>query len=420
MASRGLPGGLHPFIVGLIGCMLCGCTLSVPTKLQELMNVRDTEEQVARAVPDLTMHLHPDGLGWQVFVSQAVTRNVRTEADEYWQFRIYDLSGRSTPSRPENYDDICGPLLVLTPLFAPFDVESPPFWARWERSSSACAATPENTAVKFHDRWSVKTESRIDIEAVTEGHLALVWHALGGPDVVARIPLQENTQVTGTAVRLRWLAEMVRRSSRLSSIPQGGTVELRLLQQEQMILRKALPITAQDLEASLSDERIVSVPAERWPRDIVIRIAQDVQMPPGVDPALLIREAVVTLERLAVPVVLRGAEMDLWRADQVRFHQPLYRDLSSVDVAHVRGATVLLHLDVSEPFPQSRILNMQAVTIATGELLATLMIGGHQSQWPYVVNMGMRELNLLLQSVLDPVPVKPVGRHSGAHLGVRP
>lgn len=107
-----------------------------------------------------------------------------------------------------------------------------------------------------------------------------------------------------------------------------------------------------------------------------------------------------------MPVVLCDRELDLWRTDQVRFHHPQYHALPSGDPAHTQGATVLFHLDVQEPLPHSRKLTMHVVNITTGELLATLATGWHESHWPYVVEMGMRDVEVLLHRLRDLGPSK--------------
>lgn len=403
--------------VASLGAFLCGCSVSLPVKLNELANVNNTIHETSRETPHMTMTLHPDGLGWQVFLTQSVTRKFVTEADEHWQYRTYDLSGRSSPARPENFDDVCGTLLLTTPFLAPMNVEEPPYWSRWDRWASSCSMTSVNSAAVLHDRRRVREEERESFEAVREGYLSLVWHVPGQQQIQARIALENNTKATGTAVRLRWLAEMVRRTVNPPVVHQAGIVELQLIQQEKVVLHRRLSVTPKDLVASLSDERVVSVPAEHWPKDLVVRIEYDQEILSSDAHAHLIRQAVGTLNRLALPVVLRGKEFDTWRADQVRFHYPQFSESPSVDSAHAVGATVLLHLEVQTPFPQARILTMHIASIATGEILATLTTGGHESQWPFIVDMGMREMEFMLQHVLlrdgdRPVLVSPTSKRS--------
>ena len=148
----------------LLGAFLGGCTFSLPIKLNELANVKETIQETSRDDPHMTMTLHSDGLGWQVFVTQPVTRRTVTEADEYWQYRTYDTSGRSSPARPENYDDVCGLLLVTTPLLAPMNVEDPPYWTRWNKVASACSMTSVNSSLVLHDRRKVRDEEREVVE----------------------------------------------------------------------------------------------------------------------------------------------------------------------------------------------------------------------------------------------------------------
>mgnify|MGYP001765060396 CR=1 FL=1 len=201
---------LRGLVLGVWTLSWSGCSLSFPVKLLELTGLGTIELHVAKDIPQLAMEIHPDGLGWQVFVSQVVTRTVAVEADEYCLYRTYDLSGRSSSTRVENCDDICEPLLLLTPLVAPLNVEEPPYWTRWERMFSACAGSDENSSRAFHSHHRVRQEDHVGMEAVKEGYLALAWEAAGLPPIVAMIPLGSNAHDTGTAVCLRWLAELVR------------------------------------------------------------------------------------------------------------------------------------------------------------------------------------------------------------------
>ena len=387
--------------VTLSGFLCAGCTVSLPVALNDMRNLKETVHETDREEPQLSLTIHPDGLGWQVFVSQAVTRKVETSGDEYWQYRSYDLSGRSRPGRPENYDDVCGPLLLTTPFFAHLNVEEPPYWSRWDRWASACRMTDVNSSAILRDRRVLRRETHERLEAVTEGELRLVWQAPGQLAVQARIPLSHNQLASGTAVRLRWLAEIIRRTARPPMLPFSGAVELQLVQQERTVLRKRLVVSAADLIASLNDERVISVSAEHWPHEFVVRIDQELSPLSGEERAQIVQQAVGTLSRLALPVVLRGRELERWRADQVRFHYPQFHDQPSVDAAHAIGATLLLHLEMAQPYPQARVLTMHVASIETGEMLATLTTGGHESQWAAIVEMGMKELGFLLQHQQD-------------------
>ncbi len=386
---------------------LSGCTFKLPVALTDLQNLKETASEVARETPTMAVTLHPDGLGWQVFLNQSVTRRIETEADEYWQYRLYDLSGRSSPGRPENYDDVCGPLLLTTPFLAHMNIAEPPYWTRWDRWASSCRMTSANSLSVLHGRRLFRDYSNSRVEPVTDGFLLLVWDSPGHSSIHAKIPLDNNTKATGTAVRLRWLAEVIRRTARPPVIQPSGTVELHLVQREQTVLRKRLAVSGADVVASLNDERILSVSAEHWPREFVVRIDQDLAPLTRDEQADLVQHAVGALNRLTVPVVLRGQELERWRADQVRFHYPQFSDLPSVDAAHAIGATLLLHLEITQPYPQARVLTMHMASIETGELLATLTTGGHESQWNSIVDMGMRELGFLLQHQLDQRPGRP-------------
>lgn len=240
--------------------------------------------------------------------------------------------------------------------------------------------TSVNSSLVLHDRRKVRDEEREVVEAVREGYLSLAWQAPGQAVIQAKVALSSNTKSTGTAVRLRWLAEMIRRTTHPPVIPQIGVVELHLVQQGRIVLHRRLSVSPVDLVASLSDDRVISVPADHWPRDIVVRIEHEPEALPADAHAELIRQAVLTLNRLALPVVLRGKEFEQWRADQVRFHHPPFNELPSVDSAHAMGATVLLHLAVQKPFPQTRALTMHMASVETGEILAMLTTGGHESQ----------------------------------------
>ena len=356
----------------------------------------------------MTLALHPDGLGWQVFLNQSVAREMVTEADEHWQYRDYDLSGRSSAERPRNYDDLCGVLLLTTPILAPMNVEGPPYWTRWERLTSACNSSPVNSSRILHARGPIRKEMSVSVEAVTVGHLALVWRAPGQLPVSVQIPLHNNTKTTGTAVRLRWLAEMIRRTTTFPVILQSGTLEIQFVLHDQIIERRRLPMTSDDLVTSLRDDRIIFAPPEHWPRELVVRIEHDSDSLSATDKMRLIRETVITLNRSSLPVVLRGDDLELWRADQVHFHRAQFGEILSIDPAHAVGATVLLHLAVRSPFSQSRTLTIYVVSISTGEVLAKLSAGGHENQWPFVVDMSMRELDFMLQYLLKHVSARPV------------
>jgi hypothetical protein len=365
-----------------------------------MTDVKSSVRAESREAPQMTMALHPDGLGWQVFLNQSVVREMVTAADEHWQYRDYDLSGRSSPERPVNYDDLCGVLLLTTPLLAPMNVEGPPYWTRWERLNSACSSSPVNSSRIFRERELLREETSVSVEAVTAGHLALVWRAPGQVPVSTQIPLDHNTKTTGTAVRLRWLAEMIRRTGQAPVILGSGTVEIQFVLQDRIVEQRRLPVSPEDLATSLRDDRIVVALPEHWPRDLVVRIEYDSESLSEKDRLHLIRQTAITLNRSSLPVVLRGDDLERWRADQVHFHRSQFGEIPSIDPAHAVGATVLMHLAVRAPFPQSRVLTIYIVSISTGEVLAKLSAGGHESQWPFVVDMSMRELDFMLQHLL--------------------
>jgi hypothetical protein len=373
-----------------------------------MTDVKSSIRAESREAPDMTMALHPDGLGWQVYVNQSVSREIVTEAEEHWQYRDYDLSGRGSANRPRNYDDLCGVLLLTTPILAPMNVEGPPYWTRWERLASACNGSPVNSSRILRERGPIRKEKHVGVEAVTAGHLALTWRAPGQQPVSAQIPLRNNTKTTGTAVRLRWLAEIIRRTAPSPLIIESGSVEIELVFEDRVIERRRLPVSTDDLITSLRDDRIIFAPPEHWPRELVVRVEHDSDLLSATAQMRLIRQTLITLNRSSLPVVLRGEDLELWRADQVHFHRAQFGEVLSIDPAHAVGATLLLHLAVRSPFPQSRTLTMYVVSISTGEVLAKLSAEGHESQWPFVVDMSMRELEFMLQHLGEHFSARPV------------
>lgn len=400
--------------------MLSGCTGSLPVKLLDVSALNTTEQEVERGAPHLTTQLHSDGLGWQVVVQQRVTAKIDTEGDEYWQYRTYDFSGQPTAVRPDNYDDVCGSFLVVTPFLAPLNVEEPPYWSRLDRMFSACEVTPVNSLRKFHEHRLLRREHRVRSEDVTEGTLQLVWVGPQQQEIVTNVLLQHNAEGRGTSVRLRWLAEELARTSAWPQASEQAHVELRLVQQNRVTLRKVLPVTGKDLVAAMGDGWVVNAPPDRWPSDLVIRIAFGQDTFPELDRAVVIHDTQKTLDQFSVAIVLREEEWKIWLADQVRFHHPEYHDAPAIDAAHAMAATLLLHVEAHEIRPTSRRLVMHIANIATGELLAALSAEGYESQWSSVVEMEMRNLHMLLRKIPNTMRPKPARVGSQSKQDARP
>jgi hypothetical protein len=158
----------------------------------------------------------------------------------------------------------------------------------------------------------------------------------------------------------------------------AGTVQLHLIRRSQSIVHKVLPVQAEDLLASLKDNQIAMVSSDRWPRPLIVRIKRNPAVLTHVERVHLMDRTSMVLNRLAVPIVLRGPELEDWRAEQVRTHQPAFTETPSVDPAHLSGANVLLRLESRIPSAQTRVLTIDCVNIATGENLAKLAIEGHE------------------------------------------
>ncbi len=407
---------------GLIWCaLLTGCTLSLPVKVTELADVHDTLLSETRSPsPQLIFQLHPDGLGWQVFVSEHVDRHVVSEGDEYWQYRAYDLSGRGSPERPAHYDDLCGILLLTTPLLAPFTIEEPPYWSRWDRLIPACGDIGNpggfESVLRSHTRF--REYHQVDIEAVTDGHLALTWQAVARPPVQIEVPLTGNSTLHGTTVRLRWIAQLLQQRGHDVSMMQGS-LRLDLVRRSKAVIQKVLPVQADELAASLKDNQFAIVPPAHWPRPLVVRIERNPDSLTQAESAHLLTRTSAILNRLAVPIVLRGSELEDWWAEQIRTHQPSFQETPSVDPSHLSGANVLLHMEVRTPYEQSRALTMYLVDIGTGEILAKLSVDGHESYWPANVERVVTDLDFILRYLLQNLPVQRAGGRSMQKSGSR-
>jgi hypothetical protein len=410
-------------IAGLVWCtFLTSCTVSLPVKLADLSNVRKTVVSEERSpTPRMILELHADGLGWQVFINERIHRTVLSEGDESWQYRVYDLSGRGSPERPEQYDDLCGLLLLTTPLLAPFTVEAPPYWSRWNRLIPACGELRNagNFVKIFHSHLRLREHDLIETDAVTKDHLLLRWQDTALSPVELEIPLTANSTSHGTMVRLRWLANLINRKGYDLATVRAGTVQLHLIRRSQSILHRVLPVQAEDLLTSLKDNQIAMVSADRWPKPLIVRIERNPAVLTHVERAHLMDRTSMVLNRLALPIVLRGPELEDWRAEQVRTHQPAFTETSSVDPAHLSGANVLLRLESRVPSAQMRMLTIDCVNIATGENLAKLAIEGHESQWPSTVDAIMADLEFMLRDLIESLPVHRVRSPSFAAPGAR-
>ena len=399
----------------LICCALVtGCTLSLPVKLTELTDVHDTLLSETRSPsPRLTFQLHPDGLGWQVFVSEQVDRYVASEGNEYWRYRAYDLSGHGSPERPVHYDDLCGILLLTTPLLAPFTVEEPPYWSRWDRLIPACGdvGNPGGFESVLRNPTRFREYHHVDTEAVTDSHLVLTWQAVANSSFQIEVPLTAGSRLHGTTVRLRWIAQLLQQRGYDVSMMQGS-LRLDLVRRSKAVVQRVLPVQADDLAASLKDSQFAMASPVHWPRPLAVRIERD---PDPLTQAervhLLIRTSAI-LNRLAIPIVLRGSELEDWRAEQIRTHQPAFQEIPSVDPAHLSGANVLLHMEVRTPYEQSRSLTMYLIGIGTGEILAKLSVEGHESHWPTIVERVVTDLDFIMRYLLQNLPVQRAGGRS--------
>jgi hypothetical protein len=411
-------------VAGLAWCtaLLTSCTLSLPVKLADLSNVHETIVSEERpAAPRVTLQLHPDGLGWQVFVNERVHRTVVSEGDESWEYRAYDLSGRGSPQRPKQYDDLCGALLLTTPLLAPFTVEEPPYWSRWDRLIPACGDLRNaGSFVKtFHAHRRFREHQLVEVEAVTKDHLLLRWQEMTQPPVQVEIPMTANSTSHGTTVRLRWLAQLLQRKGYNLRAVRAGTVQLHLIRQSESVFQRVLPIEPEDLTASLKDDQVALASPNHWPRPLVVRIERDPDLLTQPERVYLVDRTSTILNRLAIPIVLRGPELEEWRAEQVRTHQPAFSEMPSVDPAHLSGANVLLHMEVRILSAQSRVLTIYFVSIATGEILAKLAVGGRETHWPSIVDTVMAELDFTLQHLIENHPVQRAGGRSFPASGAR-
>lgn len=405
MTNRAIPVvSLCIALASLAVCsVLIGCTLTLPVRLEKVEVHEEVLQEDRSRPPQMTLALHPDGLGWQISVVQRVNRRVTVGGEEYLRYRLYDLSGKSSSGRSENYDDLCALAMLTTPLFALFDLDHPPYWATWDRLIAGCqrAADTPGSVTRLYGKRRFRDHLDISVEAVTDGHLALSWKSENREPVQVLIPLRTSTKDQGIPVRLRWLAESMRRKGHDPGLERFGLVELQLIRQGQPIVRKTLPVTSDDLVASLKDDRNVSAAAEHWPHPLVMRIERDPLLLSQSERGHLVNQAALALNRLSIPVVVRGPELEELRAEQARAHQPAFVETPVQDPARMVGATVLLHLEVHAPYSRARRLILTLIEVSSGEILAKVTAEGHDSQWPFTVDTAMMQLETTLQQVLD-------------------
>jgi hypothetical protein len=387
-----------------------GCSFQLPVAVTDVLTHEETLAITKEPPAEFNLRLHSDGLGWQVILIQKTTTIVSVRGEERWKYRLYNLGGgRRRTADNSNFDDICAIGTLASPLLAPLDIDHPPYWTRWDRLLSMCSqrANAEGAVYEPTER-RFRTYHQLRLEPVTEGHLSLVWNAGGRAIEKILIPLTHNSLEHGIDVRLRWLAELLRRKGIRPEHNSDGRVELHLIQDERVMMQKPLAIAVGDLADSLRDDRMVNVPPRQWPTPLVIRIERDHDVLTESERTQLFTRTALLLHRLAVPVVLRGPELEELRQIQAKVHLPSYADESQVEVGHVAGANALLHLDVQQPSSQARVLMVYVVKIETGEILAKVTSGGHASLWPHIVDMAVMQLDAVLQGILPHLPITKV------------
>ncbi|MGH7257002.1 MAG: hypothetical protein ACREIM_01380, partial [Nitrospiraceae bacterium] len=222
----------------------------------------------------------------------------------------------------------------------------------------------------------------------------------------------------GTTVRLRWIAQLLQQRGHDVSM-MLGSLRLDLVRRSKAVIQRVLPVQADELAASLKDNQFAIVPPAHWPRPLVVRIERNPDSLTQAESAHLLTRTSAILNRLAVPIVLRGSELEDWWAEQIRTHQPSFQETPSVDPAHLSGANVLLHMEVRTPYEQSRALTMYLVDIGTGEILAKLSVDGHESHWPATVERVVTDLDFIMRYLLQNLPVQRAGGRSMQESGSR-
>jgi hypothetical protein len=364
-----------------------------------LTNITTTTKagQEETASPHLTFSLHPDGLGWQVHVTQETMTTLITTGEERRSYRTFDFSGRASKSLDSNYDDLCAVAMLFTPLFSPFDLEHPPFWVKWDRFSSTCNRSAEsNSSTKNVRVGTLRAYTEHSVKAVTTGSLALSWQPEHGAPIQVLIPLESNTTTHGLSVRLRWLAEVMQRNGYSLRHAGAGSVSVRLIRQGRVLDTRTPSLPANALADSLKDDRAVSTPAEHWPRPLVVAVSSSTSLASDEHIRILPRLA-HTLTRLAVPLIARGSDWDEIRSELAKAHHPAFTGTAIQDPARTAGATILLHVDIHSSYAQSRILTFTLTRIDTGEILGQITAGGHDSQWPFIIETATGQLLHMLE-----------------------
>ena len=391
--------------IGLTGLLSLspGCSLTLPVAIESFEATRHAPVTSTTARPELVLHLHPDGLGWQAHVTQRITLTTHVDANERRRDRAYEVSGRTPAGQADTYDDLCAIAMGVTPLFAPFDLDNPPYWAKFDHFFDRCQQAAQSTravrTIVRHEHF--REEVRTDMAAVTQGHLSLSWQASPQEPVQLIIPLETNIRDQGVPVRLRWLAEILRRQGRTADEFSHGKVELSLVQNGHLIIHHPLSLSGNELAASLRDDRVSSTPPGRWPSPLIIRIER---APLSLDLAErrdLAAHATALFARHAIPVVARGEALAELQAQQVIALQPAYAETLAPSVAEWTGATALLYIDVHQPYAHSRLISLRLLDVTTGELLALVTTGGHDSQWKFLVETVLKQLEAVVLPVLD-------------------
>jgi hypothetical protein len=186
-----------------------------------------------------------------------------------------------------------------------------------------------------------------------------------------------------------------------------GHVELQLLQGGQLVVRKTLNVSDDHLTEALEDHQVVSVSADRWPIPLVVRIEREPEVLEQGERAYLVSQAAYILSRLSVPLVIRGQELDELQAERAKSHLSMFIESLAPSLTQMKGATVLLHIDVHIRYPQSRFVTLRLIDVTSGELLAQIMNGGHESQWKFIVDTSLMQLETMFQQVMNHPKSKP-------------
>lgn len=398
---------LHIPLLFSMGAIWSGCSFQMPISVVDIQTREETTPAERTPPEGFDLRLHSDGLGWQVKLRRTVITTVSIRGKERWRYRLYDIGGgRHRTADNTNFDDVCAIGVMVSPLLAPLDVGHPPYWSRWDRIIPACLrrANTGGAVYEPHERL-FRTYRRLQLEPVTEGHVALTWSVAGHDPVHVLIPLADNSLEHGIDVRLRWLAELLQRTGLQPTHSANGRVELQWIHEKRILLRRPLSVMPRDMTDALRDDRMVAAPPSQWPSHFVVRIECSRDILSELERAHLLSRTALLLHHLHVPVVLRGQELEELQHIQATMHLPSYADELRIEVGRMSGATALLHLDVQQPYDQARALTISLVNIETGELLAKVASDGHSVQWPYIIEATVMQLGSALQNILPHVPV---------------